>query len=128
MKKDTAPFIRSARVKRLIRIEEKNDGGSLLFDTIVEYPSNELPEWFQPLQPIVEDHAFTSMVINNNSVHYHITIVKKEDLEHEDAPHLWEYREECTCGICYRHRQHKDADTMEPDSFDELAYGESTAE
>lgn len=73
---DTAPFIRSRRIKRTIRIQEENKPKSLMFDVVAEYPSDALPEWFAPLQAIVEDETFTSMVINlGNRVIYHLSIV-----------------------------------------------------
>lgn len=72
---DTAPFIRSRRIKRQIRIEERNIPPSSVFDTTVEYASDQLPEWFAPLQPIVEDETFTSMTINlGGKVQYYISI------------------------------------------------------
>lgn len=71
-------MVKSKRIKRLVRIEEKNIPPSRLFDVTVEYPSDALPEWFAPLQPIVEDETFTSMIINlGGKVHYHVTIVSK---------------------------------------------------
>lgn len=76
--KDTSPMIKSRRIKRRVRIEERNTPPSALFDVAVEYESDALPEWFQGLQSIVEDETFTSMVINlGGRVHYHITIVNE---------------------------------------------------
>ena len=73
---DTAPFIRSRRIKRLIRIQEQNTPPVSLFDVTVEHPSDQLPEWFAPLQPIVEDETFTDMHINlGQKTHYHLSIV-----------------------------------------------------
>jgi hypothetical protein len=77
---DTAPMIKSRRIKRRVRIQEINNPPSSLFDTTVEYPSDALPEWFQGLQSIVEDETFTSMKINlGNRVHYRITLVESEE-------------------------------------------------
>lgn len=76
--KDTSPIVKAKRIKRQVRIEEKNTPSSWLFDVTVEYPSDALPEWFQGLQPIVEDETFTSMIINlGDKVHYHVTIVSE---------------------------------------------------
>ena len=76
--KDTSPMIKSRRIKRRVRIEERNTPPSTLFDVTVEYPSDALPEWFASLQPVIEDETFTSMVINlGGRVHYHITIVNE---------------------------------------------------
>lgn len=76
--KDTSPMVRSRRIKRLVRIEERNTPPSKIFDVTVEYPSDALPEWFQGLQSIVEDETFTNMVINlGDRVHYHVTIVSE---------------------------------------------------
>ena len=80
-KKDTSPFIKSERIKRLVRIQEVNTPPSPSFDITVEYPSDELPEWFAPLQPVIEDATFTSMDIHLGAkttpgkVRYHITLV-----------------------------------------------------
>ena len=72
--KDTSPFIKSQRIKRNIHIQEINTPPSSLFDTHVNYPSDELPEWFAPLQPIVEDETFTSLSINlGTRVQYLVT-------------------------------------------------------
>jgi hypothetical protein len=74
--KDTSPLIRSRRIKRQVSIREENTPPIAMFDTTVEYPSDQLPEWFAPLQSIVEDEAFTSMVIylGNGLTRYHITL------------------------------------------------------
>jgi len=126
MKKDTSPMVPSVRHKQTVRIEEKNDIATF-FDTTVEYPSDDLPEWFQPLQAIVEDRTFTDMVINlGEGVHYLISIAKEEDKEHEQDPVSWEYKEGCTCGICYRHKQLGDGDDMGAGAFDAIAYGENS--
>lgn len=78
--KDTAPLVRSRRIKRLVRIEEVNIPPSRLFDTTVEYPSDALPEWFRGLQSIVEDATFTEIHINlGGKVLYHLTIVEKRE-------------------------------------------------
>lgn len=75
-KKDTSPFVRSRRIKRNIHIQEINTPPSSVFDIGVNYPSDELPEWFAPLQPIVEDETFTNMEINlGDRVKYLISIV-----------------------------------------------------
>lgn len=76
-KKDTSPFIRSRRIQRNIRIEERNIPASPTFDITVEYPTNELPEWFQGLQSILEDETFKAMQINlNNRVFYNLNIAR----------------------------------------------------
>lgn len=76
--KDISPMVPYKRYKRRVHIEEKNDIMKS-FDTTVDYESDDLPEWFKPLQPIVEDSVFTSMVINLDTTHYHITIAKRYD-------------------------------------------------
>lgn len=75
MSSDTSPMISSIRHKKRIRIQEVNDIATS-FDTTVEYPSDALPDWFKPLQPIVEDWVFTSMQIHLETTHYHITVVE----------------------------------------------------
>jgi len=78
--KDTSPMIPSSRHKQRVRIQEENKPESSLFDTTVEYDSDDLPEWFKPLQPIVEDDTFTSMTINlGDRTFYHISIVDKKE-------------------------------------------------
>jgi hypothetical protein len=73
---DTAPLVKSRRVCKLVRIQEVNTPPSSLFDTTVEYPSDSLPQWFAPLQSIVEDDTFTSASINlGGKVEYRIAIV-----------------------------------------------------
>lgn len=64
-KKDTSPiFGPSRRIKRYVEIEEQNDTPMPnTFDTRVSYYSDNLPEWFAPLQPIIEDTSFTRMEI-----------------------------------------------------------------
>lgn len=79
-KKDTSPLVKPTRHKQTVRIQEINNPPSSLFDTTVEYPSDELPEWFAPLQSIVEDSTFTSMDIHlGDKVTYHISIVDKKE-------------------------------------------------
>ena len=58
---------------RRIRIQETNETASM-FDTTVEYPSDTLPNWFKPLQSIVEDDGFTNMTIAIKDVHYLISL------------------------------------------------------
>ncbi|HVB20662.1 MAG TPA: hypothetical protein VNG51_01775 [Ktedonobacteraceae bacterium] len=78
--KDTSPLVTSRRIKRLVRIQEENTPPVGLFDTTVEYASDSLPEWFAPLQPIIEDETFTSMEINlGGKVYYHITIARSDE-------------------------------------------------
>jgi hypothetical protein len=78
--KDTSPLVKPSRHKQTVRIEEINTPPSSLFDTVVEYPSDDLPEWFAPLQSIVEDDTFTSMDIHlGDRVRYHISIVDKKE-------------------------------------------------
>lgn len=96
-KKDTSPiFGRARRIKRRIRIEERNDPPMPnTFDVTVEYASDELPEWFAPLQAIVEDETFTSMVITlgphrlgGGKTEYYISLAEQSDKpEQSKAPH-----------------------------------------
>jgi hypothetical protein len=75
-KQDTSPLVKSRRIKCFVRIQEINTPPVALFDVTVEYPSDGLPEWFAPLQPVIEDETFTSMDINlGGKVRYHITLV-----------------------------------------------------
>jgi hypothetical protein len=75
-KKDTSPMVKTRRIERQVRIQEINNPPTALFDVAVEYPSTDLPEWFEGLQSIVEDETFTSLEINlGGKVRYHITIV-----------------------------------------------------
>lgn len=75
-KTDTSPFVKSRRIKRMIRIQEVNTPPSSLFDVTTEYPSDNLPEWFAGLQSIVEDETFTSMTITlGDKVKYYISLV-----------------------------------------------------
>lgn len=68
-------MVRARRIKQTIRIEERNHPPSSVFDITVTYPSDALPEWFAPLQPIVEDETFTSMTITlDEKVEYLIGI------------------------------------------------------
>ena len=85
MTTDTSPMIPSKRHKKLVRIQEVNTPPSTLFDTTVEYLSDELPEWFAPLQPIVEDETFTKMIINlGEKVRYHITAIRADNKDEQD--------------------------------------------
>ena len=73
---DTSPFVQPTRVKKLVRIQEINDPPMPnTFDVTVAYLSDELPEWFAPLQPVLEDQTVDSMdiTIGGGSVRYHIT-------------------------------------------------------
>lgn len=75
--KDTSPFVKPTRVKKMVRIQEINDPPAPnTFDVTVEYPSDELPEWFQPLQAVLEDETVNSMTINigNGRVRYEIKL------------------------------------------------------
>lgn len=74
MQKDTSPIVAPKQVKKIVQITEHNTITRSL-NTNVEYESGNLPEWFKPLQSIVEDTTFTSMiiVIGNGDVHYIIT-------------------------------------------------------
>jgi hypothetical protein len=75
--KDTSPFIKPTRIKKQVTIQEiNNPPAPLTFDTTVEYPSDGLPEWFAPLQPVLEDQTVDSMdiVIGKGKVRYHITV------------------------------------------------------
>mgnify|MGYP001609196335 CR=1 FL=1 len=81
---NTAPMVKSARIKRNISIQEINEPPApTTFDTTAVYPSDALPEWFAGLQSIVEDETFTSMAINigRGKVYYRITIAIDEALE-----------------------------------------------
>jgi hypothetical protein len=79
-KRDTSPLVPSRRIKRHICIEERNDPPISLFDTTVVYASDHLPEWFAPLQPIVEDETFTKMLINlGGKTFYHLSIAGDDD-------------------------------------------------
>ncbi len=75
--KDTSPFVQPTRVKRQVTIQEINDPPAPnTFDTTVAYPSDALPEWFAPLQPVLEDRTVDSLdiTIGGGRVHYHITM------------------------------------------------------
>ncbi|MGH2478115.1 MAG: hypothetical protein ACRDHW_00450 [Ktedonobacteraceae bacterium] len=75
--KDTSPMIPPTRVKRQVTIQEINDPPMPnTFDTTVEYPSDGLPEWFAPLQSILEDQTVDGLdiVIGGGRVRYHITL------------------------------------------------------
>jgi hypothetical protein len=74
-KSDTSPMVKARRINRHIRIEERNDPPSALFDVSTVYPSDALPEWFAGLQAIVEDETFTNLEIHlGKSVSYHISL------------------------------------------------------
>jgi hypothetical protein len=86
--KDTSPMIRSRRIKRPIRIEERNDPPMPnTFDTTVEYSSDALPEWFKGLQSVVEDETFTGMVITlgGGRVRYHISLANEVELYNQEV-------------------------------------------
>lgn len=79
--KDTAPFITPTRVKRVVTIQEINDPPAPnTFDTTVNYSSDALPEWFAPLQPILEDRTVDGMgiKIGGGRVLYNISLEKVE--------------------------------------------------
>jgi len=57
---------------RLIRIRESN-AIATCFNRSVECMSDELPNWFKPLQYILEDRSFDEMVIRLADVRYLIT-------------------------------------------------------
>lgn len=64
LKKDTSPFVKPTLVKKMVRIQEVNTPPAPnTFDITVEYSSDELPEWFAPLQPVLEDETVNSMTI-----------------------------------------------------------------
>lgn len=74
---DTSPFVQPTRIKRQVRIQEiNNPPAPNTFDTTVEYPSDGLPKWFAPLQPVLEDRTVDSMeiVIGGGKVRYKITV------------------------------------------------------
>lgn len=74
---DTSPLVPPVRIRRTVTIQEINDPPSPhLFDTVVEYPSDALPEWFRPLQPVLEDRTVSEMdiVIGGGRVRYHLTV------------------------------------------------------
>jgi hypothetical protein len=96
-KKDTSPvFGRAPRHKKIVTIKQENEFAPSL-DVTAVYPSDELPEWFAPLQSIVEDEGFSSggqIVITlgsddgtGGSVKYYITAVRVEEktIEPEQA-------------------------------------------
>ncbi len=88
-KKDTSPLVKPIRHKQTIRIEEIHTPVSPVFDVTVEYPSDDLPEWFAPLQSIVEDDTFTSMDVHlGEQVRYHISIVDKKEHDHSLFPFI----------------------------------------
>lgn len=73
VKKDTSPMVPSRCIKKYVQITEHNSVMKSM-NTQVEYESDNLPEWFKPLQPIIEDETFSSMHISlGKDVHYFIT-------------------------------------------------------
>lgn len=73
---DTSPFVHPTRIKKRVTIQEINDPPMpLTFDTTAAYSSDALPEWFAPLQSVLEDQTVDSMdiVIGGGRVRYHIT-------------------------------------------------------
>ena len=75
--KDTSPLVPPTRVKRHVTIQEINTPPALnTFDVTVQYLSDDLPEWFAPLQPVLEDMTVDSLdiVIGGGRVRYHITL------------------------------------------------------
>jgi hypothetical protein len=74
--KDTSPFVPPTRVQKQITIQEINTPPAPnTFDVTVSYPSDSLPEWFAPLQPVLEDQTVDSLdiIIGGGRVRYHIT-------------------------------------------------------
>ena len=81
-------MVHARRIKRTIRIEERNTPPSSVFDVTVAYASDALPEWFAGLQSIVEDETFTSMTLKlGEKVEYLISIVQDVSDE-EEVPDL----------------------------------------
>lgn len=80
MKRDA----REDRNVKRVRIQETNEIASS-FNTSVEYMSDELPAWFNALQPIVETDSFTHMTIAINDVHYLISLADTEPRQPEDS-------------------------------------------
>ncbi|MGH2478124.1 MAG: hypothetical protein ACRDHW_00495 [Ktedonobacteraceae bacterium] len=75
--KDTSPMVPVTRIKRRVTIQEINDPPMPnSFDTTVEYPSDDLPEWFAPLQSILEDRTVDGLdiQIGGGRVRYHISM------------------------------------------------------
>ena len=78
---DTSPLVPPVRRKRIVTIQEINDPPSpTIFDTTVTYPSDALPEWFRPLQPVLEDLTVDCMtfVLGGGRVRYHLTVRSDE--------------------------------------------------
>jgi hypothetical protein len=78
---DTSPMIQPTRRKRLVTIQEINDPPMpASFDVTVSYPSDALPEWFAPLQAILEDQTVDGLDIHigKGRVRYHITVTEGE--------------------------------------------------
>lgn len=73
----------ASKVKR-VRIQETNEIASS-FNTTVEYMSDELPDWFNVLQPVIEDDGFTNMTIAIKDVHYLISLADTEPRQPEDS-------------------------------------------
>ncbi len=81
-------MVKSRRIERQVRIQEKNNPPSELFDITKIYASTDLPEWFAGLQSILEDETFTSMEINlGNRVHYLLSIVGPVQSEQQETKH-----------------------------------------
>ncbi|HLZ64431.1 MAG TPA: hypothetical protein VKR06_46480 [Ktedonosporobacter sp.] len=60
MEKDTSPvFGRAPRLRKIVTIKQVNEFAPSM-DVTAVYLSDELPEWFAPLQSIVEDEGFSS--------------------------------------------------------------------
>lgn len=79
--KDTSPFVPPTRIKRKVTIQEINDPPMPnTFDVTVEYPSDGLPEWFAPLQPVLEDRTVDSLdiTIGGGRVRYHISMTNED--------------------------------------------------
>lgn len=75
MEVDTAPLVRSKRIRRMILISEINET-AISLNQVHTYDSDRLPEWFRPLRPIVEDETFTRMLITLGDLHYLISIAR----------------------------------------------------
>jgi len=74
---DTSPMVRPTLIKKQVTIQEINNPPMPnTFDVTVTYPSDALPEWFAPLQPILEDQTVNGLDIHigNGRVRYHITL------------------------------------------------------
>jgi 8-oxo-dGTP pyrophosphatase MutT (NUDIX family) len=76
-KQDAAPMVKPTRRKCRVQIQERNRYASM-FNTTVQYDSDNLPEWFKGLQSIVEDLDFRKLTIKIGSdVRYHISIAEE---------------------------------------------------